>query len=919
VRWPHWLSSITGVFRRRQLERETDDELRFHLEARADDLMARRRLSREEAIRQSRIEFGGVEKYREKVREAKGSRAFDDFCSDVRYAVRQFSRSPTFAAVAIVTLALGIGANTTIFSVVNAILLRPLPYKHSDRIVEIVQHIPGTESRSGAPERTSNMNLEEFQWWRMRTTTLSHMALRMPLSVTLARGDEAVRLPGAQVSVALFPMLGVQPILGRLFEPNEEKPGSDRVVILSYRAWQADFGADPAIVGRPITLDRTAYAVVGVMPRGFALPSIWDSEARFWTPLALTAERTGRILGLPVMARVKDGVFIEAAAREADAIARELRGDPPAIPGTPASGPPGVEIVSLKDELVAPIRAPLFVFVVAVGLVLLIACVNVANLFLARATSRQREIAIRLALGAGRGRILRQLLTESLTLALFGGAAGCALAFGGIQFVKAAGQGLARQDLAQLGAAGNTIPRLAEVSIDPSVLLFTLAVTVVTGVLFGLSPALLLRRIDLIHAAGSRVERRASTFGRHSARSVMVVCQIAFTMVLLLGAGLLIRRFVKLTRVELGYDPANVLTFQIAQRAQEDRDKLGPPGILRYREREAAFAESVVTRLRSLPGIESAAFTTALPMMNGRYFVGLTSTPTAPMTLIPGSNALSVSRDYLRVMGIRVIAGRGFVENERWGAHTLLVNSALARAYFGGESPVGKIVFLWGEPTPREVVGVVDDMHEFSLDAAPGPQLLLDAEQAGGGNYMISFQGGLYFALRTTRDAGTIVPQIRGIVRQLDSTAALGNIATMDQIVANSITQPRMYALLPGIFAGIAVVLAAVGLYGVIAYSVTERTQEIGIRMALGAQRPQVLLLVLRHGLVITILGMILGLGGGLAVTRYLETMLFGLTPLDLPTFLMVSALFVVVAVIACYVPARHATRVDPLVALRYE
>jgi putative ABC transport system permease protein len=919
MRWHHFRSAINRALRRRQLERETDDELRFHLEARADDLMARRGLSREEAVRQSRIEFGGVENYREKVRDARGLRAFDDFYADVRYALRQFRRSPTFAAVAIATLALGIGANTTIFSVVNAILLRPLLFKDSDRIVEIVQHIPGTESRSGAPERTSNMNPEEFQWWRMRTTTLSHMALRMPLSVTLARGDEAVRLPGAQVSPALFPMLGVQPILGRVFEPNEEKPGSDKVVILGYRAWQAYFGADSTIVGRPVTLDSTAYTVVGVMPREFGLPSIWDSQAMFWTPLALTAERTGRILGLPVTARLKDGVSAEAAASEADAISRELRGDPPADPGKPASGPPSVEIVSLKDELVAPIRPPLFVFVVAVGLVLLIACVNVANLFLARATSRHREIAIRLALGAGRRRILRQLLTESIALALAGGAAGCALAFAGIQVVKAFGQGLARSDLAQLGAAGNTIPRLNEVSIDSSVLLYTLAVTVATGVVFGLSPALLLRRIDLNHAAGSRVESRASTFGLQSARSVMVVSQIALTMVLLSGAGLLIRSFVKLTHVELGYDPANVLTFQIVQPAQENRDTLGPPGVLRFREREAAFADVVVTRLRSVPGIESAAFTTALPMMNGRYIAGVTSTPTAPMKLIPGSSALSVSRDYLRVMGIRVIAGRGFEESDRLGAHTLLVNRRLAREYFGQESPVGKIVYLWGEPTPREVVGVVDDLREFSLYAAPGPQLLLDAAQAGGGNYMMSFQGGLYFALRTSRDAGAILPQIRSIVRQLEPRAALANIATMDQIVANSITQPRIYALLPGIFAGIAVALAGIGLYGVIAYLVTQRTQEIGIRMALGAQRRQVLFLVLRHGLVVTILGMILGLAGGLGVTRYLETMLFGLTPLDPATFLVASALFVVVAATACYVPARYAARVDPLVALRYE
>jgi predicted permease len=924
-------SLIKGLFRRGQLEQATDDELRFHLEARADDLMARRQLSRIEAIRQSRLEFGGVEKYREKVREARGFRALDDFVTDARHALRQFRRSPTFAAVAVATLALGIGANTTIFSLVNAILIRPLPYKDSGRIVQIVQNIPGTESRSGAPERTSSMNPEEFQWWRMRTTTLSHLAMRMPTSATLTIRDEAVRLRGTRLSPAMFPMLGVRPILGRWFEPEEEKPGSDRVMILGYGAWQTYFEADPKIVGRAVMLDGTAYSVVGVMPRGFVLPGIMDSQSTFWTPLALTAGQTGQILGLPVIARLKDGVSVEVAATEADTIGRELRGDPPAEPristsltprsetrgGDPRSGPPRIEIVPVKDELVAPIRSALFVFVVAVGLVLLIACVNVANLFLARATSRQKEITIGLALGAGRSRILRQLLTESLTLALIGGAAGCALAVAGIQFVKAFGQGLARLDLAQLGDAGNTIPRLDEVSIDLSVLLYSLGITVVMGVLFGLSPALLLRRIDLSQSARSGA---VSAFGRglRSARTVLVVNQIALTMVLLLGAGLLIRSFVKLTRVELGYDPANVLTFQIAQTQlpQEDFANGGMLAVQRFQARQAAFADEVVTRLQSVPGVQSAAFTTALPMVNLRVGLGLRTTPTAQSKVIPRGNALAVSRDYLRVMGIRVIAGRGFNESDRVGPRTLLVNRALAREYFGEASPIGKSLYLWGDPTSREIVGVVDDMREFSLYADPEPQLLIDAEQ--GGMTPVG-QGGLYFALRTTRDAGSVVPQIRAIVRQVDRTVAIGNIAAMDQIVANSITQPRMYAVVPGIFAAIAVALAAIGLYGVMAYAVAQRTKEIGIRMALGAQRRQVLTLILKQGLVVTFLGMIVGLAGGVAVTRYLEKMLFGLTPLDPATFLIVPALFTVVALIACYLPGRYATKVNPLVALRYE
>jgi predicted permease len=909
-------SWLAPAFRRRQLERETDEEMRFHLEARAEDLMRRRGLSRAEATRESRIEFGSLDKHRDDIRAARGFRTLDELRTDVGYALRQVRRSPGFAATAILTLALGIGANATIFSLVHAILLRPLPYQDSGQLVEIVQNIPGSESRSGAPERTSMMSPEEFEWWRMQSTTLSHIAMLRPMSLTLAGRDESVRLSGLQVSPAMFPMLGVQPLLGRVFAPNEERSGSDRIVILSYQAWQAYFGGDSTIVGRLVTLDAAAYRVVGVMPRTFMLPGIWNSQAAFWTPL--TEGSTGQILGLGVIARVKGGVSLEAAAKESNAIAREISGDPPPDPHTPAAGPPRVEIVPLKDELVAPIRPPLLVFVVAVGLVLLIACVNLASLFLARATSRQREAVIRLALGAGRGRIVRQLLTESLTLASFGGAAGCALSVAGLRLVRSIGGSLARLDLSQLGSVGNTIPRLDEVRIDASVVVFTVVVTVLTGVAFGLSPVLLLRRIDLSRAAGSRAESRAPVSGLHVARSAMVVTQIALTMVLLLGAGLLIRSFVKLLQVPLGYDPADVLTFEIrSPRLHEGRDLLDMPAFQRLQAHEAALAEDVVTRLRAVPGVESAAFTTQLPMVNGRWIVALQTTPAGPSRTIPRSNALSVSRDYLRVMKIPVIAGRGFIESDRGRARTMLVNRALAREYFGGASPVGRRVYLWGDRTPREIVGVIGDLREFSIVASPEPQLLIAADEPG--MQAMSFDGGLYVALRTALDASAIVPQIRRIVHQVEPDAAPDNIATMDQIVANSITLPRMYAVLPGIFAGIAVALAAVGLYGAMAYSVARRTQEIGIRMALGAGRRQVLTLILGQGLVLALLGMILGLAGALAATRSLQTMLFGLTPLDPATLLSVSALFTLIVMTACYVPARFATGIDPLEALRDE
>ena len=888
-----WLNAI---FHRRRLEQDLQDELSSHLDMDEQERIQRGE-SPEEAHYNARRDFGNLLRPAENARESWGTAGIDRLLQDVTYAFRQMQRNPGFAAVAILTLGIGIGATTAIFSIVNAVLIRPLPYKNSDRLVRIVENIPAAESLSGAPERTTGMSPETFLEWRSKTKTLSGMAMERQVSKTLP-GHDAVRLSGLQVSPALFPMFGVQPVLGRVFEPNEEKPGFDKIIILSFGAWQRLFGGDPQIIDKALILDDAAYTVVGIMPREFIYP---DSQTDFWTPLALPLPG---LLGLPVIARLKDNVPISAATEEAAAIGRYLRGESPNDPLPP--GPPRIQLMTVKEELVAPIRLPLLVFVIAVSFVLLVACINVASLFLARATTRNREIAIRVALGASRARVLRQLLTENFILAFLGGPVGVVLAFAGTRVFTAAGQSLARTDLMRFDLAGNAIPRLNEINMDASVLLFTIALTVVTGILFGGVPALQIGRINPIqtadlHLAGS------SRWTFQFLRTAMVIGQISLTMILLLGAGLLIKSFVKLANTNVGYDPSNVLTFKIPQ-----PDLNYPQDELKQKQQNA-FAEEVVTRLASVPGIQAAAFTDSLPMVQG-FFSWDGPQRTAATPKHEGRMA-AVSRDYFRAMGIRVIAGRGFnVDDGVATRAAYVINRAAVREYFSGLNAVGKTISGGGGFFAGEVVGIVDDIRQSGLDAGPVPQLYMDPK------HMNAVYGkGYYFAVRTPKEAAAIVPAIRAVVRDIDPQVVVDNIATMNQILSNSITTPRSYAVLLGTFSATALILATIGLYGVLSYFVTQRTREIGIRIAVGAQRSQLLLLVMRQGLVFGIVGVMLGIVGGMALTRYLEKMLFGVTAADPGTFVVVAIVFISVTLVASYIPAQRATRVDPLAALRYE
>jgi predicted permease len=828
---------------------------------------------------------------------------------DARYAVRSFGRTPGFTVAAILTLALGIGATTAIFSVVSATLLRPLPYQDADRLVRIVEHVPAEESPSGLPLRTSAMNQDAFLWWRDQTKTLAGLAASLTASMTVPIGADTLRLTGARVSPSLFAMLGVRPLAGRVLTVDDEPHA--KVAVLGAATWARYFSSDPHIIGRPISLDGVPHIVVGVVPADFDFPS---PHTELWTPYLVEPNGPNRILTVDVLARLRDGVPIAAASTEANEIGNGFLGLPP--PGaTGAPGPPRFEVAGLQDELVEPIRPALRVLMASVSVVLLIVCANVANLLMARGSTRRRELGIRRALGAGRGRLIRQILTESVVLSTAGAVAGTGLAFAGLRVLKT----LTAITLPALYGGNNTLlPGIEHVSVDHSVLTFTLLVCLGTGLVFGLMPALHLSDVALPHTSG-HAAASGITRARSGARRMLTVSQLALATMLLVGAALLIHSFVNLSSVDLGYSPSGALTFELVLPQQV-------PGI-----RKLALANELAARLTSLPHVEAAGFTGAAPLstMQGGYV--LTPPGTTPgLGLAPRrgreQRASLVSPDYLRAIGVRLVEGRWLDAHDGLDQpRAMLVNRALARQFFGDKSPLGLPVAI-GD-VPWQVVGVVSDVRYRSIDANADPQAYVDpvrinafARAAGWEKY--GFEPAplfVSFAVRVGGNPTSIVPDVRRLARQLDPLATVDGAVAMEQIVSGSLARPRFYAVVLGLFAGVAAVLAAIGIYGLLAYAVTLRTQEIGIRMALGAEPGQVVGLVFREGGVLTAIGIAIGVAAAVGLTRYLRGMLFGLTPLDAPTYVVVCAAFAVVACVASWVPARRATSVDPLAALRAE
>ncbi len=807
---------------------------------------------------------------------------------DLRFGWRTLWKHPGIMAVAVIALALGIGANSAIFSVVNAILLRPLNVPQPERMVAV------TENRGG--EIWSTVAPANFVSWRERNQVFAEMAAFAGYSYNLLGGEAPEQLQAMRVSASLFPMLSISPALGRNFLPEEDQPGKERVVIISHNLWQKHFGSQPNIINQTINLGGNSYTVVGVMAEGFEFP---NPDTELWTPIAINDGTVdgmgGRIIN--VLARLKPNVTLGEARREMNALAQKLAEERPDF-----NAGWGVSITPLQELVVGDVRRSLLVLLGAVSFVLLIACANVANLLLARAARRQREIAIRIALGASRLRLVRMLLTESMLLAMVGGALGLLLAVWGVD-------GL-------LALAPGNLPRAGEISMDRWVFVYTLAVSLLTGFIFGLAPALQASKPNLNELLKEGIRSSPAGFGRDRLRSLLVVAEVALSLVLLIGAGLLMRSFVRLQNVDPGFDPRNVIAMRVSlpdEKYAEDEKVVGF-----YRE---AFA-----RIKRLPEVRQAGAIHVLPWSgdnSGRYFHP-EGRPMPKAGEEPTYNYRVVTPGYFETMSIRLLRGRDFaVEDTAQAPGVVILNEAMARLFWPNEEALGKRVKHRGrEEDPWfTVIGVVGNVRHHWLGDATQPEIYFTYAQVPilGSRTIERHRRSMQIVVRTDSDPLTIVPAMRREVASIDAELPLYNIKTMDERLGYSLVRPRFNTLLMSIFAAVALILAAAGLYGVMSYMVAQRTHEIGIRIALGARQKDVLMLILKQGFKLILAGIIIGLVAALMLTRFMSGLLYDVSVRDPYIFAGISFVLAAIALLACYIPARRATRVEPTVALRYE
>ncbi|HET9179611.1 MAG TPA: ABC transporter permease [Terriglobia bacterium] len=881
-----WLRTVTGfVFRRSRIEREMDEELRSHLELRAEDL-EQQGLSEREAERQARVEFGGYQRYKEECREALGTRLLQELCQDIRYGLRQLRRNPGFTIVAVLTLALGIGANTAIFSVVYAALIRPLPYSEPGRLVSITEQWPhlGVSGLSFIPS-------PEYVDFRDRNRAFEGLAgYGGGVTLNLTGIDEPEHIEGVRVTATFFPLVGVQPFLGRAFLPDEDRSGGPRVVVLSNGLWQRHFGSDTRIIGRSITLGDAKWTVIGVMPPSFRFPD--QRKADVLMPIDLLNSSSwyaakDDLRMIHVLGRLRPHVTVAQAASDLNRILRESASNVPPIYARMREGMK-LSVTPLYDKLLGRMQTALWTLFGAVVFVLLIACVNVANLQLARAASRQREVAVRAALGAGRKRVARQLMTESVLLASLGGAAGVLLAFAGVHSLRALGP----HDIRGLESAG----------IQGPALVFALLIALLTGVLFGLAPVVAASEIDLSEALKESAPAAHAGHGRRL-RAVLVMVEMALALALMTGSGLLMRSLMLLTDVDLGFSPGQLLTLRIPL----PENRYSKPAA------QAAFFSQVLDRVKALPGVASVAAGGGLPMMGYGGLAGLVlgGHPEPPPGMAPDTPYTVVSPGYFRTLGITLVAGREFSESDREGApEVAIVNQTLARRYFPNQNRLGRTIKIRGQW--RTIVGVIHDVKQESLDQNAAPQLFAP--------FLQSPDSEMVLAIRTTLSRPlSLAAAVRRQVQLIDKDQPVYDVATMETRLSDWLAPHRFSAFLVGLFAALALVLAAVGVYGLMSYSVAERTREFGIRLALGARPQEVLSGVVGQGLKLALIGVAIGIAGALALTRFLASLLFGVKPTDPLTFIAVSLILIAVALAACYIPACRAAKVDPMVALRYE
>ena len=883
------------LFQKERRERDLAEELESTLHMHIDDNL-RSGMSPEEARYAALRSFGGVEQTKEECRDVRGLAFLETFLQDLRYGIRLLLKSPGFTAVAVLSLALGIGANTAIFSIINAVLLRPLPFEDPDRLVLIWHKWKMIDLSWGAVSAPS------FIIYRDQASSFERVAVVKNWSANLTGQGESERITGFLVSSSFFPTLGVQPALGRTFLQEEDQPGANQVVVLNDNIWKRRFGSDPNLIGKKIMLDGSSYSVIGIMPQSFDFPR----ENEMWAPIAFTPEELSdsnhSYENFMTIARLREDVSLQEAQAEMNTIAGRVQQQYPRA--YPKESEWGIGVSSVRELLIGNVRPTLLLLFGAVGLVLLIGCANVANLLLARATARQKEIAVRLALGANRWRLMRQLLSESMILGLLSGALGLLIAFWVVGVIPKA----IPSDVAWF------LPNWNEVSIDNRVLGFTLGISLLTALIFGLVPGIQASRLDINESLKEGGRRGTSSVSSNRIRGILVISEVALALVLMTVAGLLIRSFSSLQALDPGLRTQNVLTMQLSLTKNKYANN----------RQTSSFYDRVLQQMASVPGVESAGIVSWLPLIfgdsMGSFFIE--GRPQEPGENNPHGSIRIASPGYFRAMGITLKIGRDFLERDTADATpVIIIDEMVAQSYWPNEDSIGKRVAVSREGGRsnrlwRHVIGVVGHVRHQGLDVESKMQMYIPSLQ-----FQVPRidQRTMYLVVRTTSDPMSMFPAVRSAIHAVDADQPVTKVATMEQVLSGSLSQRRLPMLVIAALAVLALVLTIVGIYGIVSYSVGQRNHEIGIRMALGASRGNVTALIVKQGLQLALIGVGIGLVAAFSLTRFIASLLYGVSATDLATFASVPLLLVGITALASYLPARRAARVDPMLALRTE